>query len=666
MALFKRRKNKADDIQEDKKEDIKQEKIEINRKGEKSIFENKKRTLKDLLVDDYDFTDPRKLVFGSDQYAKNLYIAFLPNSVNFASTFYPLFSFGNIDTSIYINPIDNETAKAELSKLRRNLATEYLTASGINRSDDMKAKTEEAGRLREEVRDGLNKLYNVTILSTIYADSEKELNNKADRLRELLGQADVGIRNATYFQEEVFFSNKPICENQFAVDHIFDKRSLACIYPFVTSNISHKNGVFLGLNMDNSLPVFFDNFDENLVNYNIFTFAQSGMGKSTLIKMLSARTSTLDDIQNIAIDIEPEYRDIAETLGGVNITIEPRSDTIINFFDVVVDKEEDEVTGKIIEEINLEEKINSVTNLLMVLAKGYVGNNKYYDDITRTIIRNCVAKEYQKIGITNNPDSLYEIVNDGITSRKVKKTMPTLSSWYKTLEKEAEKNKDNSTFKEYYDYLLMVMSNYVKIKDGGLTCFDGQTSPNVKLSYDIPFINFDLSKLNEDKELPLAQYIIMDFIWEQMVKRNVKGKSEKPHKIRVILDEAWRFVKYKEALDFQVKMARRARKKNASLCTITQQFDEFYSEETSAIIKQSYTKFFLKPDSTEIDDIKKVFKLTDGEAAFLSTCNKGEVLMQTGPISAKVKVIIPDFEMEFVQTNQNAAYNQENQYKEVF
>ena len=252
----------------------------------------------------------------------------------------------------------------------------------------------------------------------------------------------------------------------------------------------------------------------------------------------------------------------------------------------------------------------------------------------------------------SDAESLYEYVDDSIATRKVKKRMPTLSSWYQTLENEAKKNEDNSTFKEYYDYLLKVMSNFVRIKDGGLTCFDGQTTSNVKLGYDIPFINFDLSRLNEKTELPLAQYIITDFIWEQMVKRNTGG-----HKLRVIIDEAWRLIKYEEALDFLVTMARRARKKNTSTCVITQQFEEFYSEETSPIIKQSYTKFFLKPDSTEIDRIQEVFKLTDGETAFLRTCNIGEVLMKTGPVSAKVKVVIPDFEMDFVQTNQNVLRN---------
>lgn len=650
MKLFKKKKDNV--VVADKKEE---ENLDITNAKEKSRFEKKRRTIKDLIATEYDFTDSKKAVLGDNLYSKNMYIAFTPNSVNFASTFHSLYNFGDTDTSIFINPIDNETAKAELSKLRTNLAVEYLTAGGsLNRMDDMQSKVQEAARLREEVRDGLNKLYDVGILTTMYDKDERDLNNNTDRLREVLGQTDLGLRNGAYFQEEIFFSNKPLCEDNFNIKHTFDKRSLACVFPFTSNNISHKYGTMIGLNMDNSRPVFYDNFDPSLANYNIFTFAQAGSGKSSLIKMLAARTSTLDRIQNIAIDIESEYRDMADTLGGVNITIEARGSTIINFFDVTSDLDEDEITKKIIETVKIDEKINTVTDLIMVLARGYVGSNKYYDDITRTIVRNCVATEYQKLGITQNPESLYEFIDTGITQNRVKKKMPTLSTWYETLEKEAETNSHNQTFKPYYDYLLMVMSNFVRIKNGGLLCFDGETTENVKLGYDIPFINFDLSRLNEETELPLAQYVVSDYIWEQMVKRNVVRPGQRPHKIRVIIDEAWRLIKYEEALNFLIKMARRARKRNTSTCVITQQFDEFYKEETSPIIKQSFTKFFLRPDHTEVDRIKDVFKLSDGEASFLRTCNIGEVLMKTGPISAKVKVLIPDFEMTFIETNQNA------------
>lgn len=186
MKLFKKKNKETQD--EIINENVSDEGIKLSNASDKSLFEKRKRNMKDLIATDYDFTDPKKAVVGDNLNAKNMYMAFMPNSVNFASSFHALYNFGDIDTSIFINPIDNETAKAELSKLRTNLSVEYLTSGGsLNRMDDMQSKVEEARRLREEVRDGLNKLYDVSILATMYDSDERDLNNNADRLREMLG-----------------------------------------------------------------------------------------------------------------------------------------------------------------------------------------------------------------------------------------------------------------------------------------------------------------------------------------------------------------------------------------------------------------------------------------------------------------------------------------------
>lgn len=643
-------------LKKKQKEEIPKEenkKINIENTNEETIFEKNKKTLKDLIAPDYiDFAkDPKYALIGDKYYIKNLYIGLLPNQANFASFLHSLYNFGNIDTTLHISPVDSESAKADLSKLRTNLEMELLSATGTNRRDDMNAKVMEAQRLREEVRDGHNKIFEVSITSTLYETDLRDLNNKADQLKETLGQQDIGLKSAIYAQEDAFKSNKPFNKNYLDEWHTFDKRSLACTFPFTSNNINHENGVLFGFNMDNGLPVVFDSFDKGLANYNMVIFAKSGAGKSTAIKSLSARSSTLDKIQNISIDIEPEYIDICNTLGGLNITISPNSNEIINPFDVVADIVENKITGKEEERVLLAEKINSVTSILLTMAKGNLDNTIYYNDITRMIIKDAIKKEYERIGITEDPQSLYyyeeeKIINGKIQGGKLKKEMPTISTWYEQLVRDAEGDL-NETEKPCYQYLIKIMKDFTKSNKGSFTCFDGQST--VKLSYDIPFINFNVSELNENTELPLAQHIITDYIWEQMVKRNNSG-----HKIRVLIDEAWRMVKYPEALNFLITMFRRARKKNTSTVVISQQFDEFYKEETKPIIKNADTKLFLPPDETSVDEIREVFKLTEGQTNFLRMSKIGEGLLIVNNTSAKVSIEIPPFEMDFIETNQNA------------
>lgn len=640
-----KKKNKNSDVDELDNKDIQE--------GYLTVFEKNRKTLKDLIAPDYiDFADNPKQMSIGEYYAKNLYVGLLPNQVNFASFLHTLYNFGNIDTSIFIKPVDNERAKADLSKLRTNLEMEYLGSGGsTNRQDDMKIKVQEAQRLRAEIRDGFNKIFEVSILSTLYEESERALNNSTDQLKEALAQQDIGMKSAIYCQEDAFRSNKPLNKNTLEEWHTFDKRSLACVFPFTSNNINHPDGVLFGFNKDNGLPIMLDVFSEDLDNYNMVIFAKSGGGKSTTIKSMASRSSTLDNIMNIFIDIEPEYIEICNTLGGENIKISPTSSCVINPFDVVVDIIENEVTGVEQEQILLMNKINNVTAVLMTMAKGQIPNNPYYNDIIRILIKEVVRAEYDRVKITENPESLWEheeerIIDNKVVGGRKKKLMPTLSSWYTELKKQAEAN-DNATYQPYYDYLLKIMSDFCRCTKGGFTSFDGQT--NVSLNYGIPFINFDVSELNEKTELPIAQHLICDFIWEQIVKRNTK----KGYKIRVGIDEAWRMIKYPDALEFLITMFRRARKKNTSTVVISQQFDEFYKEETKPIIKNSDMKLFLVPDQTSVDTMREVFKLTEGETEFLSTARRGEGLLIVNNLSAKVDIEIPDFEMEFVQTNQN-------------
>ncbi|HBJ1652364.1 DUF87 domain-containing protein [Clostridium botulinum] len=628
-----------------------------------SIFIKNVKTIKDLIANEYiDFSESYKYALIGEKYMKNMYLGIMPATVDFAASFHSLYNYQDIDTSIFIEPIPSEQAKADLSRTRTNLETEYLTAGGSNnRRDDMAAKINEAARLRDEIRDGKNKAYQVSIQSTLYSNNLRELDNSTSQIKSLLGTRDIGLKSATYIQEDCYKSNKPFLNNLIGEWHTFDKRSLACIFPFTSNNINHENGVLIGFNKDNGLPIIYDTFHDKLDNYNMCIFAKSGGGKSSFIKLLSARSSTLDNIITVALDIEPEYRDIALTLGGINVTISAKAEdkTIINPFDVTVERKKSKITGRMKDEINLQDKVNSVTSIILTMAKGFTnGNLEYYNDITRTIIKECINACYAELEITDEINSIYEFKTDpnNLMKVKCKKDMPTLSMWYTKLQIEADKNKKD-TYKKYYDYLLKVMTEFCTITNGGFTCFDGQSTVN--LTYDTSFINFDLSQLNENTELPLAQHIVCDYIWENLVKTNNKG-----YKIRCLIDEAWRMAqvvngepKFPEALEFLDKMFRRARKKNTSAVIISQQFNEFYNDLTQSIIRNADTKVFLPPDETSIDSIKEVFHLTDGEAYYLKRIRRGEALFKCNTVSAKLDIEIPPFEMAFIETNQNAKKN---------
>ena len=87
---------------------------------------------------------------------------------------------------------------------------------------------------------------------------------------------------------------------------------------------------------------------------------------------------------------------------------------------------------------------------------------------------------------------------------------------------------------------------------------------------------------------------------------------------------------------------------------MSQKFQDFYEKpEVQAVLTSSDTKLFLAQDKSEIQYIKEVFKLSEGEAYFLTTCNRGEGLLKVGEDTAIIAIKPTKKEFEFVETNQN-------------
>ena len=210
---------------------------------------------------------------------------------------------------------------------------------------------------------------------------------------------------------------------------------------------------------------------------------------------------------------------------------------------------------------------------------------------------------------------------------------------------------DNQDYRFHYSYLCKVMKQYVREFDGQMAYFDGQST--FELLEGVPFINLDISQLEERFARPLAQQILLSWIWEKYVKKNSEDKR-KAAKKRVLVDEAWMLLPYPEAVDFLNTMARRARKRNVSLAVVSQKFQDFYEkQEAQAVLTSADTKLFLAQDKSEISYIKEVFKLSEGEAAFLTTCSRGEGLLKVGEDSAIIAIRPTKKEFEFVETNLN-------------
>ena len=626
----------------------------------------KKKSIKELIAPsgiDASNIDRLEIISNTKRYARSFFVSSLPRMCTFPELFRDMYMFGDINTSIYINPVKEEKSQNDLNRVINELETERILAydkGNINRESTITQKRLEAEQLRDEIAAGFNKLFEASIISTIFAYSLEDLDRYTKLLSSEMSKTLVGIKTAWAMQEDAFKSNLPLMNDQIRKTHTFDRNSMGTVFPFTTSEVGHPTGVPLGFNKQTGTPILFDNFHSSLTNYNMVIFAKSGAGKSVTMKTLISRSSVLMGIESLALDAEGEYTIVAESLGGINVVISPNSKTVINLFDIEPEIVKDEITGKERITLNVENKVEDVTQALLTMARGSTRSDEV-NELTKQIIAESVAEEYAALGINSNPESLYrdnsDRIVDGNIFGKEKKEMPTIGSWYKRIEGKAREN-TNKDYQYHYSYLLKVMKQYIREYDGQMAYFDGQST--FELLEGAPFINLDISQLEERFARPLAQQILLSWIWEKFVKKNSEDKKKATQK-RVLVDEAWMLLPYPEAVDFLNKMARRARKRNVSLAIVSQRFQDFYEKpEAQAVLTSSDTKLFLAQDKSEIQYLKEVFKLSEGEANFLVTCQKGEGLLKVGADSAILKIMPTKKEFEFVETNLNQIAKRNN------
>ena len=625
----------------------------------KGVFKKNEKNVKNLIAPggiDASYTNHIEIASTRTRYARSMIVANLPRMCTFPEFLRGMYTFGDLNVSVFINPVSEASSQTDLNRTINEIESERIVAldrGDINRERVLAQKREEAEQLRDAIAAGFNKLFDSSIIATIFAYSMDELDRYTELLSSEMSKNLIDIKPAWAMQDEAFRSNMPFCDNKISKSHTFDRRAMSTVFPFFTSDVGHENGIPLGFNKQTGLPILYDNFSSKLTNYNMVIFGKSGAGKSVTIKTITARSSILMGIDSLALDAEGEYGAVAEALGGVNVVLSPTSKTVINLFDIEPENVKDEITGKERTVLSVENKVEDVTQGLLTMARGST-RSQDVNELTKQIISESVLEEYAARGITDNVESLYSKednsrfdMNSNYLGRR-KKEMPTIGSWYRRICRKAEEN-TNPDYRFHYSYLVKVMKQYTREFQGQMAYFDGQST--FELLDGVPFINIDISQLEERFARPLAQQIMLSWVWEKYVKKNSEDKT-KAAKKRVLVDEAWMLLPYPEAVDFLNTMARRARKRNVSLAVISQKFQDFYEKkEVQAVLTSSETKLFLAQDKSEIEYLREVFKLSEGEASFLITCSRGEGLLRVGGDSAILAIQPTKKEFEFMETN---------------
>ena len=83
-----------------------------------------------------------------------------------------MYNFGDVNTSVFINPVSEAVSQTSLNKIIVSLESERIVAAkrgDINRERLIEDKRIEAERIRDEIAAGFNKLFEASVVCTLFS-----------------------------------------------------------------------------------------------------------------------------------------------------------------------------------------------------------------------------------------------------------------------------------------------------------------------------------------------------------------------------------------------------------------------------------------------------------------------------------------------------------------
>ncbi len=562
------------------------------------IYQAATLEFKDVIAPSALKIDSKSINLG-DKIARTFFVISYPRFLS-DSWFAPIINLDKIfDISIYVHPIETTVILREFQKKVAEVQSQINTreAKGLVRDPMLDTAFRDLESLRDSLQQAEQKMFEVGLYITIYADNETELFKTENEIKSILESKLVYIKPALFQQEEGFKSVLPVNSDLLNVTQKLNSEPLASVFPFVSFDLTSDRGILYGINRHNSSLVLFDRF--SLENYNSVTIATSGSGKSFAIKLEILRT-LMFDTEVIVIDPEREYEYLAEAVGGRYFNISLSSDHHINPFDLPIARE-DETQADV-----LRSQIISLVGLFRIMLGGLTPEED-------SIVDRAISETYALKDITAESDfsqieppllSDFEMVLAGMVGS---------------------------------DSIIQRLSKYTK---GSWSTFLNQPT-NVDINRKM--VVFSIRDM-EDELKPVAMYIVTHHIWNA-VRKNLKKRL-------LVVDEAWIMMKSDDTASFLFGIAKRGRKYFLGLATITQNIDDFLKSQYGvAIVTNSSMQLLLKQSPSSIDKLQEVFHLTDEEKYLLLESGVGEGIFFAGLKHVAIKVVASYTEQQIVTSD---------------
>jgi type IV secretory pathway VirB4 component len=507
---------------------------------------------------------------------------------------------GNQGKNLIDNQLNNITAKGHKHNATEKIEAGVEKESIVDFYTDLKRKN--------------NKIFYVNIFIEVYGKTIKELEDKIDEVVSELSGYGVTVEHLSYEQREGFRSVYPLGEDKFKMSsNNMPTLTLASLHPFSFSSKNDPKGMLIGKTMDGG-NMFVDTWSrtKGFTNGNFTIEGESGQGKSWLMKKILSQQIAMGT-KCFELDPEGEYNDLIRSLGGTIINL-ANGKVKINPFEIRAFKTDDDV--------DIDKSDVDTFNI----QAAFYQHLSWLKDFFKILIPAAGDKELAAAMIMIKDMYIRHGINERTDYKNLKSDeFPTFTNFYEYINDVYIDSSDRYSMISR-DMLQSLLLLFKDPYDGSLGfLFNGHT--NV-VNYNL--INYDLSDLlqGSKERTEAVLFNTMTYCWNRIAQR--LGHT------LLALDELYMIVNRNNytTANYLKEFNKRARKYDAIIGTATQNLGDFLDPAiehiTSPIFNNPTYKFIFYPSDLDLNKVKNLLRLTDGEVNCIRTPNKGRCLFKAG------------------------------------
>ena len=519
----------------------------------------------------------------------------------------PVIHFNLADTKKMVKKIDRSIQKLKV-KLRQQQKQEDPDI-GLT-----KQEIAEHQFIRDELKSGSQKLWDVGVYIRIRGDSRETVTNEARSIIDELAKNDVVTRTIDYQSDDALTSTSPVAKDM--LDGASGKMlgdAVGAMFPFSASTLYEPKGVLLGYHAVTDEPFAYDRWNRE-GGYNALTIGDLGSGKSFGTMMMLLRRLAQDpDTILVMIDPVSGLDRLAHETGAKRLPL--GGENAVNPMEI------QPTPIHVVKEEGLD-PFGHWASTTLGWFETFFSQAGSGDGLTRdewTVLQKGIRKTAYRMGINEDPTTHSKTSPAPLDLRETLGMIAddaedffarTPDGAYDfSQDDRASEVRDAGKWESAAADLHMAMDSF----KGGNFANMGQRS-NVDLSGKSTLI--DVQQGGSDREKALRLQAPFNVIYH-------RAKSSDKRMV-ICIDEIHRLFETPNSLDWLEKIIRHSRHFDISLHMISQQAQDFFVHpKAETLANLTSHKFIHKEPGLYHEPHGKKLGLTENECAFARKMNKG-------------------------------------------